>query len=146
MKRLWWGKLSLTAAALLFLASSAVRADEARQILVIRETGKTDRRCQVDHSVQQANGDMVYDLHDLATSERLRVVDTRVIKTAFPLVIPASFNSVAQGDAAMIAALAASPFTRPISDKRVPTLAEQAVSGPAVPRLGLFRVEDTITP
>ena len=94
MKRIWWGKLSLTAAALLFVASSAVWAGDAKQMLVIRETGKTDRRCQVDRSVPQANGDMVYDLHDLATGERFRVVDTRVIKTAFPLVIPASFNTV----------------------------------------------------
>jgi hypothetical protein len=97
----------------------------------------------VDRSVQQANGDMVYDLHDLATGDRFRVVDTRVIKTAFPLVIQASLGSAAPRDAAMIAALAASPFARPTSDKRVPTLAEQAIGGPAVPRLGLFRLDET---
>ena len=66
--------------------------------------------------------------------------DKRVIKTAGPLVIQAAFSSAARRDAEMISALAASPFTASANQKHVPTLAEQAPGGQAIPRLGLFRV------
>lgn len=140
MKRSWCGKMSLTAVALLLLANSAVQADEVRQFVVIRETGKAERHCLIERSTPKPNGDTLYDVRDLATGQTFQVLDQRVIKTAGPLVIQAAFTATSQRDAEMIAALAASPFAGFTTQKHVPTLAEQAHGGPAIPRLGLFRV------
>lgn len=139
----WCGKLSLAAVALGFLANSAIWADDARPTILIREAGKTERRCQIERSIPQANGDTIHEVRDLATGEHFQVVDTRVIKTAEPLVIQAALGLTMPCDARMIAALAASPFTSAANQKRVLTLAEQAAGAQqAVPRLGLFRVQD----
>ncbi len=139
MKQSCSGKLSVSAAVLLLLASSAIRANDGA-ILVVSETGQGERRCHIDRTTPQPNGDTIYDLRDLATGKRFQVVDTRVIKTAGPLVVQTSLNIPSQRDAGMIAALAASPFTASANGQHVPTLAEQASLGNStLPGPGLFR-------
>jgi hypothetical protein len=134
------GKLTLMAITLFVLASSAVQADETTQFLLVRQAGKADCRYVIERSTPQPNGDILYDLVDPASGRHFQATDKRVIKTAGPLVIQAAFSSTAQRDAEMISALAASPFTASANQKHVPTLAEQAPGGQAIPRLGLFRL------
>lgn len=142
MKQSCCGKLGMTTAALLLLASSAIRADDGTT-LVLREPGKVERCCHIERSTPQPNGDTIYDLRDLATGERFQVVDTRVIKTGGPLIIQASLNMPSRRDAAMIAALAASPFIQTPDGRRIPTLSEQAPrGGPSISNPGLFRALD----
>jgi hypothetical protein len=94
----------------------------------------------IERTTPQANGDTLYDLLDPASGRHFQAIDKRVIKTASPLIIQAAFTLTAQRDAEMISALAASPFAGFANQKHVPTLAEQAPGGQAIPRLGLFRV------
>jgi hypothetical protein len=144
MKRSWLGKLSLTAITLAVLAIGSVRAEEVGQVVVIREAGKPDHRCLIERSTLQTNGTKIYDVRDLDTGERLRVLDKRTAKPTPSAVTQAAAKQTVPSDAGMTAALAGSPFAPRADDKHVPTLAEQAlVTGKTgVVRAGLFRFFD----
>jgi hypothetical protein len=163
MKRSWLSKLSLTASVLAILAIGTVRAEEVGQVVVIREAGQPDHRCLIERATLQANGTKVYDVRDLDSGERMRVLDKRTAKPAArPVVQATAKQAVVQAaaeqivptdsgarktvanDSGMIAALGGSPFALKTDGNRVTPLAEQAAekSKSGVVRAGLFRFLD----
>lgn len=125
MKPSTWRKTWLTAAMWSVLASGAVWA-ETPQLVVIREAGKPDHRCVIEQTLPQADGRVVHIVRDVATGERLRVVDRRSNKIgAGPFIGKLITRLLPPGDAEMTQALAGAP-TPAESGKRTPTTADLA--------------------
>jgi hypothetical protein len=133
MRRANWGKALLMAAGLGVAAVGSVQAQQAKpsdpaQVVVIREPGKPEQRCVIEYAMPQQDGRTIYYVRDIATGERLRVVDSRTSKNASgPIVGKVIGRLNGPGDTGMSQALASSP-TREAGTHRTPTTAELAGS------------------
>jgi len=83
MRRWKWGKAALIALGLVgtAMAQQPTPGDPAK-IVVIREAGKPEQRCVIEYTIPQADGKTVYYVRDVATGERLRVLDSGANKAA----------------------------------------------------------------
>ncbi len=126
MKRVKWGKACLLAATLTVLAGGQSRGEQPpvdpSQIVVIREAGKPDRRCLIEQSHPQADGKVLYFVRDLATGERLRVLDARAHRDSKGPIVGTAVPK--PNDDGMLEALASSPFND--RSPHEPTTAELA--------------------
>lgn len=147
-----WRKACMAAAMASGLASSTVWAQtpakDPAPVVVIREPGKPEHRCVIEATHPQPNGHVIYDVRDLATGERMRVVDNRTNKTSGPFVSPAASKIAGPSDAGMASALSGTPFASGSEAKRAPTLAEQAPGARkgSVALTGMFRSAETPKP
>ncbi|HLW66576.1 MAG TPA: HEAT repeat domain-containing protein [Gemmataceae bacterium] len=89
-----------------FNVPASVAEESAGQVVIIRESGKLDKRCVVEKSIPQPNGTILHEVRNLATGERYRVIDHRSPKTTSQRTI----------------------VSRPQDKTRTPTPAELAVS------------------
>ena len=132
MNRWNWRKFSVAAAVLASLGTSVAWGEsapaDASQVVVIREQGKPERRCVIEQADRQPDSKVIYLVRDLATGERLRILDGRTQKSeSTPIVRPATAQRDAS-DAGMIEALGSSPVND--TSARLPTTAELAGAAP----------------
>ena|ERR1051326_4871791 len=123
-----WGSLVAAVATLATLGTGAAWGQyppiDPSQIVVIREKGRPERRCLIEQAYPQPDGKALYLVRDLATGERMRVLDARTKKSnELPIVGQVVYRSNA-GDAEMAEALADSPVND--TSAHVPTTAELA--------------------
>jgi len=115
----------LMAAATLVLGIGVLRADEEPATVFVREPGRPQQRCAIEQTLPQPDGKTVYIVRDVATGERMRVVDNRQTKDGSgPVVGRLVAKLTAPADDGMTKALAGSPTPTPL--RRVPTTAELA--------------------
>lgn len=139
-----WRKAWATAAMAGVLASGVLWAQSPESVVVIREPGKPEHRCVIESAHPQANGHVIYDVRDLATGERLRVVDTRSNKSTGPFASPSVTRMPGPSDAGMSSALTGTPFANAGNAARSSTPAAQASgSKPSgIALTGMFKTDD----
>jgi hypothetical protein len=136
MRRSSWGKAMLAAVGIGIAVAGASRAQapavgDPAQVVVIREPGKPEQRCVIEFVLSQSDGKSMYYVRDIATGERMRVVDGRPNKMAGgPIVGRVVSRLDTPTDRGMTSALASSPL-RVAPSQRISTAAELAGTAPA---------------
>src|SRR5262245_9238793 len=81
MRQERWQRMLTTAVLAAALASGAAWADPPtsgdEQTIVLREPGKPDRKCLIEKSIPQPDGTVLHEVRDMATGEKMRVLDQR---------------------------------------------------------------------
>jgi hypothetical protein len=151
MRRWNLGKAALIALGLVGAAQAQHPVPgDPNQIVVIREAGKPEQRCVIEFSFPQADGKTLYYVRDMATGERLRVIDARGAKNNArgPILGQVTGRLSSPSDAGMAQALQSAP-PRDSAPRRTPTAAELAgaVKGGALaPRTMTPQFKPKVTP
>lgn len=117
---------------------------EEPPIVVVREPGRPQQRCVIEQTLPQPDGQTVYIVRDVATGERLRVVDNRPTRTGGgPLIGKLAARLTLPSDEGMSRALTSSP-SQPAG--RTPTTAELAGGDAAKAEGGLKPAGPKATP
>src|SRR5262245_9248309 len=139
MRRPNWRKTWLTMATLGTFASGVVWAEPPANVVVIREPGQPEHRCVIEKTTTQADGKSVYQVRDLATGDRMRVVDNRTSKNGKGPILGKLISRLTEpSDADMTQALAGSPVNSTTLPRR-PTTADLARGSASPSPAGKFR-------
>jgi hypothetical protein len=72
-----WQWIAMATGILVGSVQAAEPAANSDAIIVLREPGKSDRKCIIERTTPQLDGTFLHEVRDTVTGERMRVVDSR---------------------------------------------------------------------